>query len=220
MSDRCSPCVLIDREAEEEQDFGWQSIPSGEYRLHQIRSAPASIGKIMAYEGDILNACGVIHIDLSEINIVAVSGDGPNICGHLLIHSAKDGGYYFHVTGDPSARGLRKARGYPMYMNDAGYRRYLKETGKSELRRKSLSLPNPEGALLYIEGLLAEKWTWAVLPNNCVSFVEEVIAAGGGSWSSYSNCPALATADSISQRMDQFYQWMESSIYEIYGVPR
>jgi hypothetical protein len=35
----------------------------------------------MAYEGDILNACGLIQIDFSETYVVAVSGDGPNICG-------------------------------------------------------------------------------------------------------------------------------------------
>ena len=33
----------------------------------------------MAYEGEILNACGAINIDLSDVYIVAVSGDGPNI---------------------------------------------------------------------------------------------------------------------------------------------
>lgn len=174
----------------------------------------------MAYEGEILNSCGTINIDLSEISVVAVSGDGPNICGHLLLFAPKGGGYYFHVTGDPTASGVKKARGYPMYMSEAGYKKYLKETGKRELRRRPLKLPNPNGAFLYIEGLLAEKWTWAVLPNNCVSFVEEVIAAGGGSWGSYSNCPAVATADSIGSRISQFYQWMESSIYGIYGVPR
>ena len=174
----------------------------------------------MAYEGEILNACGAINIDLSNAYIVAVSGDGPNICGHVLLYSTNGGGYYFHVTGDPTAKGLSKARGYPMYMNAAGYRRYLKETGKSELRRRSISLPNPDAALLYIESLLAEKWTWAVLPHNCVSFVEAIIAAGGGNWSSYSNCPALATTDSVSQRINSLYQWIESGIYGIYGVPR
>lgn len=172
----------------------------------------------MAYEGEVLTACGAISIDLSDAYIIAVSGDGPNICGHLLLYSSKGGGYYFHVTGDPNAKGLGKVRGYPMYMNDAGYRRYLKETGKSELRRKPISLPNPDAAFLYIESLLAEKWTWGVLPHNCVAFVEAVIQAGGGNWGSYSNCPALATEDSVSKRINSFYQWMESGVYGIYGI--
>ena len=46
---------------------------------------------------------------------------------------------------------------FPHYMNGAGYRSYLKETGKRELRRLGVSLPNPSGALLYLEGLLADK---------------------------------------------------------------
>ena len=172
----------------------------------------------MPYEGDVLNACGVVNVDLSKISVVAVSGDGPNVCGHLLLQSPSGGGYYFHVTGDPNASGISRVRGYPMYMSEAGFRKYLKETGKRELRRRPLVLPNPSGAYLYLESLLAEKWTWAVLSNNCVSFVEEVMKAGGGDWSSYSNCPALATSDSINERIARFYQWMESGIYGVYGV--
>ncbi len=181
----------------------------------------------MIYEGEVLSSCGFIQIDFSDTYIVAVSGDGPNICGHLLIYTAKGGGYYFHVTGDPNASGIKKIRGYPLYMNDSGYNRYLKETGKIELRRRKIKLPNPSGALLYVEKLLAEKWTWAVLPHNCVAFVEEVVKAGGGDWGSYSNCPALATADSLSNRIQSIYNWMgrgvydlESEIYGLYGVQR
>jgi hypothetical protein len=165
----------------------------------------------MTYEGEILNSCGLIDVDFSQTSIVAVSGDGPNICGHLLIYAAGRGGYYFHVA---------EVHGYPRYMNESGYRRYLRESGKTELRRRSVDLPNPTNCLLYLEGLLAEKWTWGVLPHNCVSFVEELIAAGGGPWGSYSNCPGLATAPSLSDRIQSFYNWMESSIYDIYGVPR
>lgn len=172
----------------------------------------------MPYEGEILNACGVVTVDLDDVNVVAVSGDSINLCGHLLLYTPSGGGTYFHVTGDPNASGVSRLRGYPMYMNDTGYRRYLKETGKRELRRRALSLPNPSGAYLYLENLLSEKWTWAVLPHNCVSFVEAVIDAGGGDWGSYSNCPALATSDSINDRIGRFYQWMESGVYGVYGL--
>ena len=47
-----------------------------------------------------------------------------------------------------------------------------------------------------------------------------VIQAGGGDWGSYSNCPAVATSDSINERIGRFYQWMESGVYGIYGAPR
>jgi len=165
----------------------------------------------MSYEGEILNSCGVINVDFSKANIVAVSGDGINGCGHLLLFSPAGGGYYFHVAG---------LRTYPRYMSESGYRRYLKETKKSELRRRELNLPDPAAALRRMESLLAEKWTWGVLPNNCVAFVEEIIAAGGGNWNSYSNCPAVATADPPGDQIGRFFQWMESEVYGVYGVGR
>jgi hypothetical protein len=66
---------------------------------------------------------------------------------------------------------------------------------------------------------MAKKWTWAILPNNCVAFVEEVIKAGGGKWSSYSNCPDIATQDTISVRIQRFMGTLESEIYKLYGAP-
>ena len=165
----------------------------------------------MAYHGEVLDQCGLIEIDCSKIAVVAVSGDGPNICGHLLLYTPNRGGYYFHVA---------EFHGYPRYMSESGYRRYLREAGKTELRRRYLSLPNAVGALLYLEGLMANTWTWGGIPNNCVSFVEEVIRAGGGTWSSYSNCPDVATQDTISGRIQRFLGQMESEIYQLYGLPR
>ena len=50
--------------------------------------------------------------------------------------------------------------------------------------------------------------------------VDAVITAGGGSWGSYSNCPAIAVSDTLEERIGRFYNWMESGVYELYGVPR
>lgn len=165
----------------------------------------------MGYTGEMLDQCGLIEIDCSKIAVVAASGDGPNVCGHLLLHTVNRGGYYFHVA---------ELHGYPRYMSESGYQRYLQEAGKTELRRKYLSLPNPQGALLYLEGLMAKAWSWLVLPNNCVAFVEEVITAGGGTWGSYSNCPDVATQDTVSERIQRFLGQLEGEIYRLYGAPR
>lgn len=166
----------------------------------------------MGYHGEVLDQCGLIDIDCSQIAVVAVSGDGPNVCGHLLLYTGPSrGGYYFHVAGE--------WKGHPRYMSETGYRRYLREAGKVELRRIYLSLPNPRGALQYLEGLMANTWTWLVLPNNCVAFVEEVIKAGGGTWSSYTNCPAVATQDTLRERIERFVGQLENAIYKLYGVP-
>ena len=165
----------------------------------------------MAYTGEVLNACGLFEIDFTDTHLVAVGGEGPNVCGDLLVYAGNRGGYYFHVA---------ELNSYPRYLSESGYRRYLRESGKAELRRRRVELPNPNGALLYLEGLLANTWLWLVLPNNCVAFVEEVVRAGGGSWGSYSNCPAVATAPTVSERLQNFYNWMESGIHGLYGVPR
>jgi len=182
-------------------------------RTHVLVSISTVLGeRAMSYAGDTLNQCGGLDLDLSKASVVAVSGDGPNVCGHLLLFVGSGGGFYFHVAGE--------VRGRPRYMTQDGYRRYLREAKKSELRRLPVTIPNPDSARLKLEELMSKSWTWLVLPNNCVSFVEEVIAAGGGTWASASNCPALATAPTIGQQVSEFLMRMENDIYRLYGAPR
>lgn len=165
----------------------------------------------MSYHGETLNQCGGLDLDLSKAAVVAVSGDGPNVCGHLMLFVNSGGGFYFHVA---------ELRGRPRYMTQDGYQRYLSEAGKSELRRLPVSIPNPNAARSELERILSGNWTWLVVPNNCVAFVEEVIAAGGGTWASASNCPAVATASTLSHRVGEFLMRLENDIYRLYGVPR
>jgi hypothetical protein len=153
----------------------------------------------MPYEGDELNACGVFDIDCSRVALVAVSGSGPNVCGHLILGARSGrGDIYFHVV-DPI--------GYPKYMNASNYQRYMRENKKRELTRRYLDLPNPDGAVQYLERLLSKTWVWGILPHNCVHFVEEVVAAGGATWGSYSNCPVIAMkGDPIDDRVRRYIE--------------
>lgn len=164
----------------------------------------------MAYHGELLDSCGVLEVDLRVVSIVAVTGAGPNVCGHLLLFAPSRGGLYFHVSG---------LHGYPRYMTTAGYHRYLREHGKNELRRVSLHLPKPRQAEVALERLLAGRWAWWVLPHNCVRFCEEIIEAGGHTWASSSNCPVLAT-NFVEEAVGQFLSGLESSIYQRYGHSR
>lgn len=59
-------------------------------------------------------------------------------------------------------------------MAEAGYKRYLKEGGKVEIRRWTVPIRNPLGAHRKLEELLSKRWQWLLLPNNCVSFVERL----------------------------------------------
>jgi hypothetical protein len=136
----------------------------------------------MAYEGDLMLACPAEAFRFDDTEAVVVSGDGPNFCGHLILNVGGIGGMYFHVAG---------FRTFPRQMTEEGYRRYLRETKKKELRRFPVILTKPDSAMLKMENLLAAKWTWGILPHNCASFVEEIVAAGGSSAGLYSNCPAL-----------------------------
>jgi hypothetical protein len=63
--------------------------------------------------------------------------------------------------------------------------------GKHEIRRWRIQIPDPAGAHRKLEELLAKQWRWLVLPNNCTSFVEEVVQAGGSKAGMYFNCPSV-----------------------------
>lgn len=131
----------------------------------------------MSYLGTHLDFCRVVPFNWYDTGLIVVSGDGPNICGHALL---KAGIFYFHIAG-------LIAR--PYYMDESGYRRYLAESSKIELFRRNVRLTNPEAAQRKLEELSIKQWHWFGIPNNCVSYVEEVFSAGGSSEALLSNCP-------------------------------
>ncbi len=131
------------------------------------------------YEGDEMILCPLDYTDFKHTCAVIVSGDGPNFCGHALLHVGD--AWYFHVAGRNSL---------PKFMHESGYQRYLKETGKREIRRWIVKLSNPRGAHEKLHDLMEKRWLWLVLPNNCTSFVEEVVRAGGSKAGMYFNCPS------------------------------
>ena len=125
----------------------------------------------MAYEGDVLQFCPANPFAVHQAHAVIVSGDPPNTWGHMLLNTGGRGGMYLQVAG--IHRCLR-------YMTETGYQRYLRETGKTELRRFPLHLTNRATAHLKLEELLSKPWSWWVVRHNCETFVEEIVIAGGG----------------------------------------
>lgn len=132
------------------------------------------------YEGDRMILCPLDITDFKHTCAVVVSGDGPNFCGHTLLHIGDR--WYVHVAGGYSV---------PKFMHADGYQRYLKENGKREIRRWIVKLPNPQGAHQKLHELLEKPWLWAILPHNCASFVEEIVQAGGSKAGMYFNCPSV-----------------------------
>lgn len=131
------------------------------------------------YDGDEMALCPLDITDFKHTCAVIVSGDPGNFCGHALLHVGN--GWYFHVAGFYKP---------PKFMHESGYQRYLKETGKREIRRWAIKLPNPQGAHQKLHELTRKPWLWLVLPSNCASFVEEVLQAGGSKAGMYLNCPS------------------------------
>ena len=132
------------------------------------------------YVGEIMMVCLLEPFDFTRAHTVVVSGASWNPCGHMLLNTG--GGWYFHVA---------ERRGNPRFMREPGYRRYIAEHRKRELRRTFVPIPKPEASHRKLEELLAKQWSWFVLPNNCASFVEDVVHAGGSTAGLYSNCPSL-----------------------------
>jgi hypothetical protein len=142
----------------------------------------ASKTESQAYIGDIMYHSLDGTLDFENTYVVVVSGALWNPCGHMLLNTGGYGGWYFHVA---------ERKGNPRFMRENGYRRYLQEHERHELRRTRVHVPNPQGAQRKLDELLAKQWSWFLLPNNCASFVEDVVRAGGSSAGLYFNCPSL-----------------------------
>jgi hypothetical protein len=125
----------------------------------------------MAYEGEELLMCPKDMFDFTNAYAVVVSGDKPNTWGHMLLNTGGIGGVYFQVAG------VRKC---PRYMSEAGYRVYLRETKKTELRRFRVYIPEPAKSQLKLEQELSRPWLWGMVLHNCETLVEDIIVAGGG----------------------------------------
>lgn len=132
----------------------------------------------MAYLGERMYSCHKLYT-WTQAHIVVVSGSGPNVCGHTLLNA---GQLYFHIDG---------LYQYPWYFDDSGYRRYLKENEKTEIFRRHVKIPEPVKAQRKLEELSVAKWPWGGTVNNCVTFVEDILAAGGSKDFSLTNCPVL-----------------------------
>ena len=135
----------------------------------------------MAYEGDYIEHC--MGFNFKRSYAVVVSGSTFNPCGHLLLNVGGLGGWYFHI-------GAKKWPDRPRFMDENGYKRYLKDNKKKELSRTFVKLPNPDDSNSKLEELLGKQWVWFILPHNCASFVEDVLQAGGTSAGLYFNCPS------------------------------
>ena len=161
----------------------------------------------MPYDGDLLNYCPP-GLDFTLTQAVVVSGASWNPCGHMVlcVGTSSANSWYLHVAG----QGIKELGGvyaYPKFMREAGYNRYLAENGKREIRRLDAKIKHPTGAYQRLVFLMAAKWWWKVLPDNCATFVKEVVSAGGGDLRVVLNCPdqevVRRVAEGIKNALEQ-----------------
>jgi hypothetical protein len=165
-------------------------------RLPQAAAVPAAALQDTCnhpepYEGDVVRECPA-DLDFSKAQAVTVSGASWNPCGHMLLCVENRDGrkVYFHVAS---------LHGYPKMMSEEGYRCYLAEHGKHEIRRVDGKLRDPAAAYRKLMEFVSKPWLWTPLPHNCVTFAQQVIEAGGGHYSNPLNCPnAVGVVKSLS----------------------
>ncbi len=142
-------------------------------------------------------------LDWSQAAFVVVSSDSVNPCGHALLYVGGGFGHYFHVPGLP--------RFYerPFYFSGSDYQRYLSSGGTREVGRKSIAIPCPANAEAKLYELMEKKWTYLLLPSNCVSFIDSVARAGGNFWD-MSNCPR---AEPLA------WEWLQRKVVSHFVIP-
>jgi hypothetical protein len=122
------------------------------------------------YEGASMFISPLELSDWRHVCAVIVSGHKLNKCGHTLLHVGESWSWYVHIAGPYNL---------PKFIPESNYMRYLKENNKREIRRWDIKLPNPKGARDKLHELIDKPWFWGGIVNNCTSFVEDVVRAGG-----------------------------------------
>ena len=142
----------------------------------------------MAFDGVQLDSHSPLlaSLDCSDVECVLINGMMVNTQGHALVHCIGRSDCYFHVAGNPASatdpdfwRSPLTSR--PLYLDAAGFVRYLRENDRKEWGRVKGRLQSPKGAIAYLKAAAVTEWKWRPYTHNCVDFVGEVITAGKGS---------------------------------------
>lgn len=125
-----------------------------------------------------------------------VGVENPNICGHVLLYIGGGMGHYFHLPGIGVPDGGNRQSSlyqHPHYFPASEYEKYLTLDEKVEIGRYRMGIPRQEEARKQLEVACTEKRVYLLLPQNCVTFVEEILRAGGNYYN-LNQCPTLAAA--------------------------
>jgi hypothetical protein len=166
----------------------------------------------MSYEGTILQSCPP-DLDFSNTQAVVVSGASWNPCGHMILSTGTNSAnaWYFHVAGQ-GAKEVWGVYAVPKFMREPGYRQYLLENTKHEIRRLDAKIKNPAASYQKLTDLMNDSWTWGVLIHNCATFVQQIINAGGGDLSVALNCPDQEFLQSLQHEAESAFSAIDHAL--------
>lgn len=137
----------------------------------------------MAFKGEPIKSLAPLKLGHRSCELTIVSGDGVNACGHMLVRMPAETG------GTESVFHIGDVHDFPYWMPASKFPLYLTDNKKKLLGRKSIVLPRSQDAEAYLSKTILDKWFWGAVANNCVSFCEEYISAGGADYTMWTNCP-------------------------------
>lgn len=106
--------------------------------------------------------------EINEFTIVYITAPNPNPYGHVLLGLGDKG--YIHINA---------LYDKPQYIPVEAFNDYLNEQGRVVLGVQQVYVPDIEKAREKLRELCNQSWLWRLYWNNCVSFADTVLHAGG-----------------------------------------
>lgn len=142
----------------------------------------------MAYEGQSgQHFINFNALSFTTVKVIIVSGNSINPCGHSILQIDD---FYFHIIGLFS---------YPKFLTKKQFSRYIKENNKTIIFTTRRFTQNKKAAMAMLKSLLAKRWMYALVTYNCLTFVEDIVFAGGDNINMVINCPTLLRAKVLSE---------------------
>jgi hypothetical protein len=85
-----------------------------------------------AYLGQRMYECNRVPFNWARTELQIISGDGPNVCGHVIIRA---GSYYFHIDGIWE---------YPWSMDETGFKKNCRPNTGFGASRTTIAPPLPK----------------------------------------------------------------------------
>ncbi len=143
------------------------------YSCMEYIGMPALFNTMKDNKADLSSACANYITDeiineIKEFTIVYITAPNPNPYGHVLLGLGDKG--YIHINA---------LYDRPQYIPVEAFNDYLNEQGRVVLGVQQVYVPDMKKAREKLSELCHQSWLWRLYWNNCVSFADTVLHAGG-----------------------------------------